>query len=209
MVARLALPTAPLMDLAFAAKQKIIALGDLPGWSLTNVTGNGTPGQPGPPVGGLGGSTGATNTILHSLQLLIQQSQSQGAVQPARRIKKPSEHWEGTIDLLLRLVGINAEDDLPLIWQAWANCHKKEASTILQEHLWDNAHNLGLPEPIASGELTTMIMSLSFDSMYKDNLEMGLQPFVVSYKDQQTIANQQRVNKDYNLVQQGGAAPQL
>jgi hypothetical protein len=31
---------------------------------------------------------------------------------------------------------------------------------------------------------------------------------VVSYKDQQTIANQQQVNKDYGMVQQG-AAPQL
>jgi hypothetical protein len=33
-------------------------------------------------------------------------------------------------------------------------------------------------------------------------------PFVVSYKDQQTVANQQRVSKDYDLVRQG-AAPQL
>jgi hypothetical protein len=35
-----------------------------------------------------------------------------------------------------------------------------------------------------------MLMALSFDSMYKDDLESGLQPFVVSYKDQQTVANQ-------------------
>jgi hypothetical protein len=119
-----------------------------------------------------------------------------------------TNNWEGTIDLLLRLVGVNAEDDLPLIWQAWANCHKKEARTVLQEHLRDNARNLGLPEPVASGELTTMLTSLSFDLMYEDDLETGLQPFVVSYKDQQTIANRQRVNKDYDLVQQGGAAPQ-
>jgi hypothetical protein len=44
--------------------------------------------------------------------------------------------------------------------------------------------------------------------MYEDDLESGLQPFVVSYKDQQTVANQQHVNRDYDIVQQG-AAPQL
>jgi hypothetical protein len=53
-----------------------------------------------------------------------------------------------------------------------------------------------------------MLNTMAFDSMYEDDLEAGLQPFVVSYKDQQTVANQQRVSKDYDLVQQG-AAPQL
>jgi hypothetical protein len=49
---------------------------------------------------------------------------------------------------------------------------------------------------------------MAFDSMYEDDLEAGIQPFIVSYKDQQTVANQQRVSKDYDLVQQG-AAPQV
>jgi hypothetical protein len=53
-----------------------------------------------------------------------------------------------------------------------------------------------------------MLTSLAFKSMHEDDLETGLQPFVVSYKDQLTIAKQQRINKDYNMVQQG-AAPQL
>jgi hypothetical protein len=53
-----------------------------------------------------------------------------------------------------------------------------------------------------------MLMPLAFNSMHEDEPETGLQPFVVSYKDQLTIAKQQRVNKDYDMVQQG-AAPQL
>jgi hypothetical protein len=44
--------------------------------------------------------------------------------------------------------------------------------------------------------------------MFEDNLECDLEPFIVSYKDQQMVASLQRVNNDYNLVQQG-AAPQL
>jgi hypothetical protein len=45
---------------------------------------------------------------------------------------------------------------------------------------WGGHANLGLPEPVATGDLTTM---LSFDSMYDNDLESGLQPFVVNYKD--------------------------
>ena len=122
----------------------------------------------------------AVAAILQSLLLLLHQSQTQGVIppSPARRIKKPSEHWEGTIDLLLRLVGVTAESDLPPLWHAWSNCNKKEARTVLQAHLRDNARALGLPEPVASGNLTTMLNTMAFDSMYKDDLEAGLQPFV-------------------------------
>jgi hypothetical protein len=44
--------------------------------------------------------------------------------------------------------------------------------------------------------------------MYKDDLEAGLQPFIVSYKDQQRVANQQCISKDYDLVVQQGAVLQ-
>jgi hypothetical protein len=206
-VARTYPPTIPLADAEFSGKQKTMAERDLPGWNPTNVASQqagGGPTGPNPPVPG----DPAQLVILQSLQLLLQQSQSQGSVPSARRVKKPSEQWEGTIDLLLRLTGVLAEADLPPIWSAWANCNKKEARTVLQEHLRDNARLLGLPEPVATGELTTMLTSLAFNSMHEDDLETGLQPFVVSYKDQLTIAKQQRINKDYDMVQQG-AAPQL
>jgi hypothetical protein len=74
------------------------------------------------------------------------------------------------------------------------------------EHLWDIACALGLPKPIASGDLTTKLMTMAFDSKYGDKLEAGLQPFIaVSYKNQQTVTKQQRVNQSYDLVQQGAA----
>jgi hypothetical protein len=82
----------------------------------------------------------------------------------ARHIKKPSEQWQGTIDLLLRLTGATIEADLLPIWDAWTNCNKKEAHTVLQEHLQDNAQTLGLPQPVATGKLTTMLDLLAFNS---------------------------------------------
>jgi hypothetical protein len=96
-VACSALPSMPLMELEFAEKQKILVVDDLPGWSQSHTSGNSAPGQP----GGTAGST--TNAILQSLQLLLQQSQTQGTIAPARRIKKPSKHWEGTICTMLKV----------------------------------------------------------------------------------------------------------
>ena len=104
--------------------------------------------------------------ILQSLQLLLQQVQKQETLTMARHIKKPSEQWQGTIDLLLRLTGATTiEADLPPIWDAWTNCNKKEeAHTVLQEHLQDNAQTLGLPQPVATGKLTRMLNLLAFNS---------------------------------------------
>jgi hypothetical protein len=70
-VARSALPALPLMELVLANKQKNIEAGDLPGWNGTSMARSSMPGQP---AEGLAGGT--TNTILQSLQLLIQESQT-------------------------------------------------------------------------------------------------------------------------------------
>jgi hypothetical protein len=160
LVARTLPPTLPIMEAEFARKQRAMAERDLPAWNRTNLA----------PGGGTGTaqSTGTSNpaqaAILQSLQALLLQAQNQGTVPRApRRVKKPSEQWEGTIDLLLHLVGVTAEIDLPPIWHAWSNCNKKESRTILQEHLRDNAQALGLPEPVASGDLTTMLNTSAFD----------------------------------------------
>jgi hypothetical protein len=83
---------------------------------------------------------------------------------PMRRTKKPSEHWEGTIDLLLRLVGVNAEDDLPLVWQTWANCHKKEARAVLQEHLRDNARHLKVAAKTVKSQMLPVVRACTYDS---------------------------------------------
>jgi hypothetical protein len=123
-------PTIPLAVTEFAGKQKAVAERDLPGWNPTNMAGNQAGG--GLPLYHVHGNP-AQAVILQSL--LLQQVQSQGTTTPTRHVKKPSEQWEATIDLLLQLMGITREADSPPIWDAWANCNKKEAHAILQEHL--------------------------------------------------------------------------
>jgi hypothetical protein len=138
MNARVLPPSLPIMEVGLAEKQRVMAERDLPLWNCTNVTA-GAP-QGGAPQGATPPGTGrnhAQNAILQSLQVLLQQAQTQGTIPTSvapKKVKKPSKHWEGTINLLLRLVGVNDEADLPPVWHAWANCNKKEARMVLQEH---------------------------------------------------------------------------
>jgi hypothetical protein len=45
---------------------------------------------------------------------------------PAKKDLKFSEYWRGTINLLLRIVQVGSEADLPNIWTVWAQDNKKE-----------------------------------------------------------------------------------
>jgi hypothetical protein len=84
-------------------KTKGIAKRDLPAWNCTIIMGGG------PFAGnlqvtnqGTGNSANPVhNAIQQSLQVLLQQAQIQDTVpnNSTRHIKKPSDQWEGTIDL--------------------------------------------------------------------------------------------------------------
>jgi hypothetical protein len=83
---------------------------------------------------------------------------------PAKKDQKPSDHWRGTIDLLLCIVQVGSEADLPDAWSAWAPANKKEHWNILQERLQETAVLLGYPQPVATGELTQILVNLQFIS---------------------------------------------
>jgi hypothetical protein len=53
-----------------------------------------------------------------------------------------------------------------------------------------------------------MLINLQFVSPDEDDLESGLQPFVISYHGQRTLAQLQRMNNMYDMIQQG-AQPNL
>jgi hypothetical protein len=100
MVVRTLPSTLPIMEAGFVEKQQVMAERDLPMWNRTNVMGGTLLGS----TPGTGPSTSqAQNAILQSLQVLLQQAQTQGIIPNVtpQRVNKPSEHWEGTIDLLL------------------------------------------------------------------------------------------------------------
>ena len=103
---------------------------------------------------------------------------------------------------------VGSKSDLPDVWSSWARANKKEHRNVLQEKLQETSVLLGYPQPVATGELTQMLINLQFVSPDEDDLESGLQPFVISYHGQKTLAQLQRMNNMYDMIQQG-AQPNL
>jgi hypothetical protein len=96
------------------------------------------------------------------------------------------------IDLLLHIVQVDSKVELPDIWTAWAQANKKELQNVLQECLQALSILLGYPQPVATRDLMQMLINLKFVSSDKDNLESGLQLFVISYHGQKTLVQLQR-----------------
>jgi hypothetical protein len=117
--------------------------------------------------------------------------------------KKPSQVWKkGTIDILLQLSQRAAEDNLPQLWHAWANCKKEERRAILQERFRCMSTDLSLPEPVATVELTTMLYSLPFGGPFEEKLEHSVQPFAVMYLSQKFVAKQRELIDMHEILRE-------
>jgi hypothetical protein len=65
------------------------------------------------------------------------------------------------------------------------------------------ARALKMPVPVATMELSNALYSLTFAGAYKGNLEQGLQPFITTYLGEQSLAEQQALNKMSDLLREG------
>ena len=196
-VARTSPPEVALMEPQLLQEQLKVTKTDLPAWNNTGRT-TGT------------GRQEADDTVEKLVDILHKRGPSGISLPvPAKKDQKPSDHWQGTINLLLRIVQVGSEADLPDVWSAWARANKKEHWNVLQEKLQETSVLLGYPQPVATGELTQMLINLQFVSPDKDDLESGLlQPFMISYHGQKTLAQLQRMQNMYDMIQQG-AQPNL
>ncbi len=190
-------PGVPMVTPELAKKLQRLVRGDLPAWQQS--------------VNRTQGATGTTSTSVQQTQieqlLLAHLLRQQGAGINGEEEKLPSVHFKGTINLLLRLTNKREESELPEIYHRWANSNKKEFRAVLQEVFDHTAVELGLPEPIATGDLAQTISTLKFASIDEDDLEQGLQPFAVSYHSQKTLADQAALNSLHDLLHLG--TPQL
>jgi hypothetical protein len=124
-----------------------------------------------------------------------------------KRDKLPSEYWKGTVDVLLGLTQTSDEGDLTPLWKNFANCEKREQRMVLQTALTRMSRALRLPSPVATVELTNMLVRLEFASTCVDHLDQGIQPFVVTYLDQKTVGEQKELIETHEQMVDG--APTL
>lgn len=199
-------PTGVLLTQDLTARLLQVVQQDLPQWQETS----GAAGRP-PTQTTQGANVGGTDHVAALIALateaLASRSNTNPRVTPADREKIPSEYWKGTIDQLLGLTQTTNEDDLAPIWKKWANCDKRERRTVLQTTLRNTASSLRMTVPVATVELVNSMVNLEFAASFVDHLEQGLQPFMVSYLDQQTISEQRAIIDTYDVLQEG--APTL
>jgi len=97
--------------------------------------------------------------------------------------KLPSDKFTRTIAVLLELLQITDEVNLPLIWHDWANCTKRQELQVLTERLHAftrSADAFSTCAPVVSPKLIQDLLNFTFVSDSPDNTTTGLQPFIVA-----------------------------
>jgi hypothetical protein len=118
----------------------------------------------------------------------------------------PSEHWKGTIDILLGLTQKSDKAFLAPLWHKYASCSKREQRTILQTALNVMGQQLRLPVPVATVELTNSLIRLEFASTFVNHhLDQGIQPFIVTYNDQRMVGDQKTLIETHEHMVSNGA----
>jgi hypothetical protein len=98
--------------------------------------------------------------------------------------KLPSavDKFKHTLPILLRLLDMDHEDDLPALWHEWANCGKKQELSILRDFLDTYAQGLTrfiAKSPIVTPKLIQDLVSFTFVGDHRDDVTVGLSPFNV------------------------------
>jgi hypothetical protein len=87
-----------------------------------------------------------------------------------------------TLHILLRLLNLDDEANLPTVWHEWANCGKKQEPSILKDLLDTYAQSQErfiAKSPIVTTKLVQDIISFSFIGDHRDDVTTGLSPFNV------------------------------
>jgi hypothetical protein len=98
--------------------------------------------------------------------------------------KLPSavDKFKHTLHILLRLLNLDDEEELPILWHEWANCGKKQELPILQ-HLSDNfaqsPDRFIAKSPVITPKLVQDLVVFHFIGDHRDDVMTGLSPFNV------------------------------
>jgi hypothetical protein len=117
-------PASPIMENRLHERLIQLVKQDLPGWEQVVQT----PNQQG---GGRPPSLSLEELMAQFLLNQLRGAQANATTEDSD--KNPSKVWKGTINVLLHLTQRAAEEDLPQLWHAWANCKKEERRAVLQE----------------------------------------------------------------------------
>ena len=101
-------------------------------------------------------------------------------VRDKKYIKGATEYFSANLAHLLNLVQVTNAKDLPYVWEALSRASKNQQLLVLQRAFETAAADMGLHAPtIATPSLLKLVLALGFRMESRDDLTMGLHPFVL------------------------------
>jgi hypothetical protein len=121
--------------------------------------------------------------------------------------KTPTGRWGPHLTKLLRIAQVATVAELAPIWVELAKTPKRLERPTMQAWADTTAANLGMPSsaPIITPALAAKIIIFQFDPAYGhvDNLEDGIQPFLVGYRNPLAVQAARDNAGNYDLLHQG------
>jgi hypothetical protein len=97
--------------------------------------------------------------------------------------KLPSERFTVTLPVLLDILQLHSELDLPPLWHRWANCTKRQEVQVLQDSLDAYARSADAfspAVPIVTIRLVQDLLAFKFMGQSADDIKVGLHPFIIT-----------------------------
>ncbi len=133
-------------------------------------------------------SAGLETALLQMANAVVTQTNDQRIAREARANEAllptlPSTKFQNMLPILMEVIQVQDEMELPPLWHQWANAMKRQEFGIFRELLDTYAHS---PDafynmaPVASAKLVQDLLSFTFVGDSQDDLKTGKQPFIVA-----------------------------
>jgi hypothetical protein len=125
--------------------------------------------------------------------------------------KTPTKYWGAATLLANRITWTSTTDELPKLYHVIAKSTKTNLRLLVSEHLRMVAQEMGMEgsAPVVTPSLAKKLSALQFSHHNIDDLDDGIQPFVVGVRSKQDQATLNRYITYYDSIVEGGAAAGL
>jgi hypothetical protein len=138
-------------------------------------------------------------------------ARDQRAMQEAEP-KLPSEQFTVTLPVLLDILQLQSELNLPPLWHRWANCTKRQEVQVLQDSLdayARSAEAFSQAVPIVTIRLVQDLLAFKFMGQSADDIKQGLHPFIITDGNAEFHQTNAEVARIYGLLNSGKATCSL
>ncbi len=134
-------------------------------------------------------SGGIENALTTMATAIVQQTDEARTARENKKLedetpKLPSnvDKFKHTLHILMKLLNLDDEEALPVLWHEWANCGRKQELHILKDLLDNYAqsqHRFIAKSPIITPKLVQDIIAFNFIGEHRNDVMTGLSPFAV------------------------------